>query len=35
MQAPDKGEPLVLKEEMNEITHIYDKIAKTLLSIIE
>ena len=35
MQATDIGQPLVLKEEMNEIAHIYDKIAKTLLSIIE
>ena len=35
MQATDMGQPLVLKEEMNEITHIYDKIARTLLSIIE
>ena len=35
MQATDIGQPLVLKEEKNEITQIYNKIAKTLLSIIE
>ena len=35
MQATDIGQPLVLREEKNEITHTYNKIAKTLLSIIE
>ncbi|MFL2983292.1 MAG: Mrp/NBP35 family ATP-binding protein [Candidatus Neomarinimicrobiota bacterium] len=34
MQATDRGKPLVMEEEMNQISLIYADITKTLLSII-